>query len=256
MDTPVPVSAPILRCRVEGDLAWLLLDRPPRHELPDPVFADLDQLSACLHTPGVKGAVLSGSGRHFSAGADLAALRRQVCELPPAAFRQRLERGHAVLTLLAEAPVPVVAAIRGACLGAGLEIAMACHFRLAARTALFGLPEVEQGFAPGFGAALWLRDLLPRGVCIQTLLRGAVFGAQEALEMGLIDAVVESQELLPRARAHLAQLTAGRTCAQIGAVMRAVAAARTLPCREALRREAEEFCRLAAAACQARPTDA
>ena len=248
MDTPVPSAEPILRCRVDGDLAWLLLDRPPRNELPDPVFADLGQLAACLHTPGVKAAVLSGSGRHFSAGADLEALRRQVREPSPDTFRRRLEQGHEVLTMIAEAPVPVLAAIRGACLGAGLEIALACHFRIAARTALFGLPEVEQGFVPGFGAAFWLRELLPRGVCIQTLLRGAVFSAEEALAMGLIDAVVDGQELLPRARERLAELTAKRTCEQIQAVMRVVAASRRLPCREALRLEAEEFCRLAAAA--------
>jgi enoyl-CoA hydratase/carnithine racemase len=241
---------------VEGELAWLELDRPPRNELPDPVFADLGQLSACLHALGIKGAVLTGSGRHFSAGAELAALRRQLKELSPDAFRRRLEQGQALLTRLTEAPVPVLAAIRGACLGAGLEIALACHFRIAARTALFGLPEVEQGFVPGFGAALWLRDLLPRGACIQTLLRGAVFGAEEALDMGLIDAVVDGQELLPRARERLTQLTAERTCAQIQAVMRAVAAARNLPSREALRLEAEDFCKLAAAACQARPSEA
>ena len=251
VDTSEHLPEPILRCRVDGDIAWLLLERPPRNELPDPVFADLGQLSACLHTPGVKGAVLSGSGRHFSAGADLEALRRQVRDLSPDAFRRRLEQGHEVLTLIAEAPVPVVAAIRGACLGAGLEIALASHFRIAARTALFGLPEVEQGFVPGFGAAFWLRELLPRGACIQTLLRGAVFGAEEACDMGLVDAVVDGQELIPRARHRLAELTANRTCEQIRAVMRVVAAARNLPCREALRLEADEFCRLAAAACQA-----
>jgi enoyl-CoA hydratase len=248
VDTSEHSPGPILRCRVDGDIAWLLLDRPPRNELPDPVFADPDQLAACLHAPGVKAAVLSGSGRHFSAGADLEALRRQLRELSPEAFRRRLEQGHAVLTALANAPVPVLAAIRGACLGAGLEIALACHFRIAARTALFGLPEVDHGFVPGFAAALWLRDLLPRGACIQTLLRGGVFGAEEARDLGLIDAVVEVQELLPRAQERLGELTANRTCAQIQAVMRAVTAARELPCREALRLEAEEFCRLAAAA--------
>jgi enoyl-CoA hydratase/carnithine racemase len=247
---------PVLRCRVEGDLAWLVLERPPRNELPDPAFADRDELLACLHTPGVKGAVLTGAGRHFSAGADLAALRRQAADLSPDAFRQRLERGHEILTLLAEAPVPLVAAIRGACLGAGLELALACHFRIAARSALLGLPEVEQGLVPGFGAAVWLRELLPRSACVQTLLRGAIFGAEEALEMGLIDAVVDGGELLPRVREHLAQLTAARSCEQIRAVLRAVAASRRLPCREALRLEADEFCRLAAAACRARPADA
>jgi enoyl-CoA hydratase len=223
-------------------IGTLVLSHPPHNTLTRPEFTAAAELERILGHPGQKALLIQGAGRHFSHGADPAALREQVDD---PAFPARMDRGKALLGLLAASPVPVLALIRGGCLGAGLEIALACHFRFAAASSLLGFPEVELGLVPGFGGPLFLDGVTVRRTAVDLLLSGRLVGAPEAHELGLLDRVCAGPALEAEARAFLAALVGKRTVAQVRAVMESVANARRLPLAEALRRETELFVQVA-----------
>ena len=229
--------------RHHGDLGHVVLDHPPANALQDPVFVDPSRLAAFLATPGLRGVVVTGAGRHFCGGADLEALRQR---LPDAAsLSAALDRGKALLALLSDAPVPVVAAVRGQCLGAGLEIALACHARVAADGAMVGFPEVSLGLLPGLGGTVGDGEPLSRRARLDLVLSGRLVGAEEARGLGLVDRVVPSGEVAEAAEALLRTWTDGRSPLLVRSVLEALRNARRLPRSEALRRETELFLALA-----------
>jgi enoyl-CoA hydratase len=225
-----------------GPIGWVTLSHPPRNTLTDPVFADTAELGAFLAEPSLRAVVVQGKGRHFSAGADLTALSEQRGN--PDGLGVRLNAGKALLEVLSYATVPVLAAIRGSCLGAGLEIALACHFRFAAAGALLGFPESEQGLMPGLGGTVLGADAVPRRILAELVISGRMVGAEEALALGLVQQVCPAPELESQATAFLEELTAKRSPSLIRAVLEAVHNGRRLPRDAALRRETELFCQV------------
>lgn len=224
------------------DIGTLVLSNPPRNTLEEPRFAERAQLEKVLNHPGQKALILQGDGRHFSHGADPERLRAQ---LRTPAFQQELDRGKELLALIAEAPIPVLALVRGGCLGAGLEIALCCHFRFAASSSLFGFPEVELGLIPGFGGPLFLDGVATRRAAVDLLLSGRMIGAAEAHGLGIVDRVCPAAALEQNAREYLRELVGKRTLLQVRAVMESLNNARRLPLAEALRRETELFMKVA-----------
>ena len=177
------------RIVVQGRLALLELDDPGRpvntvssrlmawleHELPGLEAADLDGL-----------VVLSGKRDHFMAGADIGEIEALA---DPAAVRALLVRGHALLARFAALRYPTVAAIHGACLGGGLEIALACRLRVATdhgKTRL-GLPEVQLGLIPGLGGTQRLPRLVGVQDALDLILTGRQLDARRAQRLGLVD---------------------------------------------------------------------
>jgi len=152
----------------------------------------------------VGGVVLTGAGRAFVAGADIAEL---VSETPAGAKSLALA-GQAVFRRFETSAKPTVAAVNGFALGGGCELAMACHIRLASDTAKFGQPEVKLGLTPGYGGTQRLPRLVGRGRALQLLLTGETIDAQEALRIGLVNAVLPPAELLPAARRLLQTILA------------------------------------------------
>ncbi len=227
----------------DGDLGRLILDHPPANTLPDPVFVDPAALAAFLNAPDLRGVVVQGAGRHFCGGADIEGLLARLQN--PDALGGALTRGKALLRLLADAPVPVVAAIRGQCLGAGLEIALACHARVASDGAMFGFPESTLGLLPGLGGTVGDGDRVERRVRADLLLTGRLLGADEALALGLVDRVLPGGGTVAAAEAFLRTWIDGRSPALVHALMEAMRNARRLPRDEALRRETDLFLRVA-----------
>jgi enoyl-CoA hydratase len=228
--------------RIEGALGVITLANPPYNTLVDPLFADARELSAFLATPVLKAALIQGSGRHFCGGADLAALTKQLGD--PAALAARLDQGKALLDIIESATIPTAALVRGSCLGAGFEIALACHFRFAARNAMLGFPESEAGLMPGFGASLRAGGLVNRGALVKLILSGEMVRGEDAAAMGLVDAALPADELEKAATGFLTALTARRSTQLIRAVMTAIHNSRRLPRREALLEETRLFCEL------------
>src|SRR4051812_6234579 len=141
--------------------------------------------------------ILTGAGdKAFVAGADIAAMS----ELGPRAAREFAERGHRMSALMEALPVPVIAAINGFALGGGLELALACDFALASTTARLGFPEVGVGVIPGLGGTQRLARRVGISRARALIYTGDVISADEALRIGLVNAVCEPDELMPATR--------------------------------------------------------
>ncbi len=172
----------VLTIAREGEIALVTVDNPPVNALSralrQALFDAVEQLDA---DPGVRGVVLACSGRTFIAGADVSEFGK-----PP-------EPPHLpdVVARLASAAKPWVAAIHGTALGGGVEIALACRFRVAAPTAALGFPEVNIGTVPGAGGSAMLPRLVPAQEAAAMITSGKPVGAARALEIGLVDAVLE-----------------------------------------------------------------
>lgn len=147
------------------------------------------------HLVNVKGVVLTGSGeKAFAAGADL----KRFPELGEEGGIQLSRQGNEVFNRFENAPFPVIAAINGFALGGGLELAMACHLRIASKNAKFGQPEAKLGLTPGYAATQRLPRYIGKSQALYLLLTGEMINANRALELGLVNEVVEQEELLKR----------------------------------------------------------
>ena len=218
----------------------IVLDNPPYNTLTDPVFTDPDGLAAFLSHPALIALIVTGAGRHFCGGADLDAIRRAGPELAA-----RLDKGKALLDLLRFAPVPSVAVIRGSCLGAGLEFALACTFRFAAENALLGFPESAHGLMPGMGGTLAAAEGVGRGVLVELALSGRMVRAGEALTLGLVDRCLPAAQTAPAAVSFLENLTGRRSVHCVRSIMTSIANAARLPRDRALAEESRLFWELA-----------
>jgi 3-hydroxyacyl-CoA dehydrogenase len=165
-----------------GRVAVLTVNNPPVNALSQHVRQGLhDGLKQAIADGSASAIVIVCAGRTFIAGADITEFGKP--PVPPGL--------HAVLDLIESSPKPVVAAIHGTALGGGLEVTLACHYRVGTKDARFGLPEVKLGLLPGAGGT----QRLPRVVGVEKALAMMVSGdpirADEALKHGLIDAIVE-----------------------------------------------------------------
>jgi enoyl-CoA hydratase len=144
----------------------------------------------------VRAVVLTGAGdKSFVAGADIAEFR----DMTPEEARQASRLGGAVCEAIESAPQPWIAAVNGFALGGGCELALACDVRFASEKAKFGQPEVSLGITPGFGGTQRLPRTVGLGWAKYLCLSGRFMRADEALRIGLVQAVVAPAELLPAA---------------------------------------------------------
>jgi enoyl-CoA hydratase len=187
-----------LTFEVADRIATITVSRPEKlNALNAATIAELGRAIDEARDRGDVGAVLlTGAGRAFVAGADIGELVNQTA----AGAKALALAGQAVFRRFETSPKPTVAAVNGFALGGGCELAMACHIRLASDAAKFGQPEVKLGLTPGYGGTQRLPRLVGRGRALQMMLTGDVIDAQEALRIGLVNAVMPAAELLPAAR--------------------------------------------------------
>jgi 3-hydroxyacyl-CoA dehydrogenase len=165
-----------------GRVAVLTVNNPPVNALSRHVRQGLhDGLAQAAADPAVEAVVITCAGRTFIAGADITEFGK-----PPAEPSL-----HAVLDRIEGSAKPVVAAIHGTALGGGLEVALACHYRVGVKGARFGLPEVKLGLLPGAGGTQRLPRVVGVQKALQMIVSGDPIGADEALTHGLIDQIVE-----------------------------------------------------------------
>lgn len=179
----------------EGHLALVSVNRPTKlNALDDRTIAELDAVFASLGADDTVGAiVLTGAGeKSFVAGADIGVLAKQgVLD-----GKQNALAGQALTLRIENCKKPVLAAINGFAFGGGLELALACDVRFAAKSAKMGLPEVSLGIIPGYGGTQRLPRLVGTGVALQLILTGDPVAADEALRIGLVNGVFEPADLL------------------------------------------------------------
>ena len=145
----------------------------------------------------IKGVVITGSGeKAFAAGADIT----EFSGLDAKAGSAMAKRGHDIFFSIERFPKPVIAAVNGFALGAGCELAMSCHMRIASEKARFGQPEVNLGLLPGYGGSQRLIQYIGKGKALELLLTGDMIGAEEACRLGLANHVVAHGETVSKAK--------------------------------------------------------
>ena len=192
---------PGLAVEQDGPVTVLRLCRPhKRNALDDTTIAAMARFFAAP-PPGTRAIVLHGEGEHFCAGLDLGAITDN--DATAGIFHS--QRWHRAFELIERGGVPVVAALHGAVIGGGLELAMACHIRVADGTAYYALPEGQRGIFVGGGAAVRLPRLIGLARMQDMMLTGRTYGAVEGEAVGFSQYVTPPGEALPRAMALAAR---------------------------------------------------
>jgi enoyl-CoA hydratase/3-hydroxyacyl-CoA dehydrogenase len=180
----------------EGAVAIAWLANGQMNSISPQVVEDLTKVWAKVKDSGIRALVIASSNPFlFSAGADIKAFT----SMDEAGGRQLLADTHALLREMGQAGVATIAAVNGLAFGGGCELAMACDIRIAARSALFGQPEIKLGIIPGFGGTQRLPRLVGQSKALEMNLIGDPVLAEEAFELGLVNRVVEDHELLDTA---------------------------------------------------------
>jgi enoyl-CoA hydratase len=224
---------------VRDELAVLTVNRPAkRNALDERTIGELDSAFAALAgDPAVRAVVLTGAGdKAFVAGADVEGL----AALDAEAARRLSERGQRVFDRIEWLGKPGVAALNGAALGGGCELALACHVRVAAEGAKIGTPEVRLGLMCGYGGTQRLPRLVGRGNAFELLLTGEPVDAASALRIGLVNRVVPAARLLDEAEG-LARRMAANAPLALRATLEAVNGGLDRPLAEAQEGEAALF---------------
>jgi len=226
-------------------VATLRLSNPPHNAIGLPQVEALESLLPELASDAaVRAVVIQGAGgRSFSAGADL----KEEADPEVTAVRARFDRMARLLRSVERMQKPVIAAIRGSCLGGGLELALACHLRVAAEDAVFGVPEVRLGLAPGWGGCTRLARTVGRGRALDLLLHGRRIGASEAAAWGLVNEVVAPLSLEAHVEERARALAEGPPLA-MATLLAAVIEGEELALDAAVRREQDAIARLAGTA--------
>ena len=202
-DTTDPTEL-VLRHDMQA-VTTLTIHRPDKlNALNAAVLDCLDaHFSAIATDPAIRAVVVTGAGsKAFVAGADIT----EIQSLSATAAHQFASRGQALMRRIQGLDKPVIAAINGFALGGGLELALACHLRVAAAHAKLGLPEIKLGIMPGFGGTQRLLRLVGSTRALEMALNGEPISAEQAQAWGVVNRVVAGEEVLPEAQQWAAGL--------------------------------------------------
>ena len=182
----------------KGNIAVATINRPKAlNALNSAVVADLDEMiGQIMADEEIRALVITGSGeKAFVAGADIG----EMSTLTKAEGEAFGKLGNDVFRRLEKLPIPTIAAVNGFALGGGCELSMSCDIRICADTAVFGQPETGLGITPGFGGTQRLARLVGPGMAKQLIYTAKNITADEALRIGLVNAVYPAAELMPAA---------------------------------------------------------
>ncbi|WP_372349767.1 enoyl-CoA hydratase/isomerase family protein [Streptomyces sp. KL116D] len=212
MGQTTQTTEPLIRTELRDRVAVLKLDRPKQlNALSTPLVDRLDEeLNALRAERAIRAVVLTGEGRGFSAGADLAEIGSFAeTSAPSARFRDLVGHLTEVFQRLQEHPLPSVAALHGFAYGGGLELSLACDLRVAERGTQLGVPEMKLGVLPGAGGTQRLPRMIAPAVARQMILTGQPIDAERAHTLGLVNELAEPGRGLDAALALAETLAAG-----------------------------------------------
>ncbi len=224
-----------LRLERRDEVAVLTIDRQEvLNALSFALLREIGEAFDRVAASDARALIITGAGpKAFCAGADITELRgRSLIEQ-----KRGAELGQGVFARLDELPMPSVAVINGHAFGGGLELAMACTFRLAARNAKMGLPEVKLGLIPGYGGTQRLPRLVGEARALEMIMTGRFVDAEEALRIGLVNRLIEDDPL--EAGLAFAREFTGHSLRTLEFARAAVRRAAELPLAEGLKTEAE-----------------
>ncbi len=231
-----------------GAISLLTLNRP--HKLNALDYATNDRLMALLDnieaTPSIRAVIITGAGeRAFSAGGDIHEFAKSIRRGTDEAVRDFCRRGQAMTSRLEAFPKPIIAAVNGIAFGGGCEITEAVHLAVASDRALFAKPEINIGIPPTFGGTQRLPRLAGRKRALELLLTGDTFSPARALELGLINKVVQHEELLSSAL-EMAERILRHSSLAAARIITAVTRGLNTSIAEDLAIEREQFARMCA----------
>jgi len=184
-----------VRLERQGPVGRLVLARPEKRNAQTPeMWTELRKIGAgLLIEPDLRVLIVEGEGQVFSAGIDLGVLMGQAKGDRTLAID--VEEAQQAFSWLRETPFPTIAAVQGAALGAGFQLALACDLRILAEGTVCGLPEVDFGIFPDLGGCAWLPELVGSAKAKELIFTGERFGADTALALGIANRVVPEAEL-------------------------------------------------------------
>lgn len=223
---------------IKNNLATLTIKSPPANALSLNLLEQLGkQLDEIENDKAVKVIVIKGEGRFFSAGADI----KEFTSLQKAEDYESLAKsGQNLFDRIENFHIPVIAAIHGAALGGGLELALSCHIRLATESALLGLPELTLGIIPGFAGSQRLPQYVGIPKAYEMILTGEPINGKEALKLGLVNHVYSDEDLFVKAE-ELASKISSKSKPSITNVMKLMPYAKTSQFTAGVDKEAKLF---------------
>lgn len=179
--------------REEPPIEWIILNRPDKlNSINVKMVEEIGSaLRQNINNDKIKVIIFTGSGKAFSAGADIS----QFKELDPVKAWEFATKGRELMDYIERYPKPTIAMINGYALGGGLELALSCDLRIASQNAELGLPEINLGIYPGFGGTQRLVRLIGKGRALEIIMLGDRIKADYAERIGLVNRVVESSSL-------------------------------------------------------------
>jgi enoyl-CoA hydratase len=181
----------------EGPVLTITLNRPEKlNAFSGEMFSEVARATErASDDPAIRVVVFKGTGRAFSSGADLSDISDGRSRIAEDSFEQRIKDAQAVFDAVEALPMPTIAAINGHAVGAGLQLALACDFRIVVRGVKLGLSDVKIGIIPALGATTRLPKLIGMARTKELILSGDLILSEDALEFGLVNRVVERDSL-------------------------------------------------------------
>jgi enoyl-CoA hydratase/carnithine racemase len=234
------------------NIGIITINLPPENYLPVPGFIPLTSFAQWTGHENLKGLIIKGEGKNFSAGGNIEMIYRASGE--PGLLQRLVEEGIGLMNRISDLDIPVVAAINRVCFGGGLEIALACHIRVASENALLAFPEANQNLMPGMGGTYRLPHTIGWPHSAGMILGGDMINANAAKELGLIDYIAPKDKAFEFAWDLVQKMTHDRPVKVIRSIMRSLKNARLPGREEAMAEETRLFCALAADEAERRKT--
>ena len=227
-----------IKYEVKDQIAFVTIDRPKAlNALNEDVLKELyDAFSKFECDAAARVAILTGEGKAFVAGADIAAMSK----MNALEGRNMMILGHKLMNYMEAIEKPIIAAVNGFALGGGCELSMACDFRLASTKAKFGQPEVGLGIIPGFGGTQRLPRLVGKGMAKYLTITAEIISADEAMRIGLCEKVYEPEALMDEA-VKVAQTIISKAPIAVGSAKVAINNGYDMDLKSASRFEIETF---------------
>ena len=191
------MSYQTLHTNLDNGIFTITINRPDKlNAINKTVMEELKlAVEEVYNNPAIRSAIITGAGpKAFIAGADITEFMGLSKEEGMAVSK----KGHDVFFAIENSPKPIIAAVNGFALGGGCELALSCHFMIAAENAKFGQPEVNLGLIPGYGGTQRLVQVAGKGRAMELLMSGRTISAQEALQIGMVNEVVPQEKLIAR----------------------------------------------------------
>lgn len=223
---------------VESHIGIMTINSPPANALSTKILDDIAlSLDRIEKDSAIKVIVLKGEGRFFSAGADI----KEFTSLETKEDYEALaKKGQALFDRIEQFHIPIIAAVHGAALGGGLELAMACHMRIVTENAKLGLPELNLGIIPGFAGTQRLPQYIGMAKAYEMILSGEPIDGKKAFSYGLVNQVV-SEEALEETVLQLAKKIAAKSKPSISHVMTLIRYSKSSQYEQGLKAEAKAF---------------